>query len=238
MKLVSLFIAGIMLTSLSLAKENKKTPTLSQTTKKGKQLPRWMKRDSFDISTVTKQKIHLLSTKKGFTFDKAENKITLLVVWNTTCKSCTKWLKGLQSLKDAYPGKLAIITLEMGNTHKKELEKLTKEGKADKKSLQKIITKHEKALRDFAKKENITLPIVATLSNPENLDFTLQTLYKFQFAKPRGKAKRGGGLPFTIVFGYHGETLGITAGISDSKAYKSYISKLIQYSEKKKKDTL
>jgi len=109
-----------------------------------------------------------------------------------------------------------------------------KEKKADEKALKKIINKNHADIRAFAKKHHLTFPIISVLSNQGNLAFATQTLYKYQFNKPRGKAKRGGGLPFTVVFGYQGQTAGITAGISEKEAYKAYIEKLIKHYEKKK----
>jgi len=236
MKLSRLLTALVLLGSLASAESQptgKKLLKPDSQTMQSKKVPGWMKADEFTLSTIEGKKIHLLSTKRGFTFDESKGKVTLLVVWKADCKSCPQWLKNMEALQKTFPNKVKVITLEMGNTQKKQLEKLVKEKKADVKAIQKIIDKNHAALRSFAQKHHLTLPIVSVLSNQGNLAFTMQTLYKFEFAKPRGKAKRGGGLPFTVVFGPEGQTAGITAGISDKKAYEAYIRKLITHYEKK-----
>jgi thiol-disulfide isomerase/thioredoxin len=235
MKWIQLIVASLLITSLSYAEAPKKLlkPERTKSTKHAK-VPAWMKQDEFTISTIDDKVIHLLSTKKGFTFDGGEGKLTLLVVWKMDCKSCPKWLEEMEALQKAFPDKIQIIALEIGNTQKSVLEKLVKEKKADEKALKKIINKNHADIRAFAKKHHLTFPIISVLSNQGNLAFTTQTLYKYQFNKPRGKAKRGGGLPFTVVFGYQGQTAGITAGISEKEAYKAYIEKLIKHYEKKK----
>ncbi len=198
-----------------------------------KKPPAWMLQDDFTVSTVDGKRVHLLSTKKGYTFDGGEGKITLLVVWKMGCKSCPKWLEEMEALQQAFPDKIKVVALEIGNTQKKQLERLVKQKKANEKAIKKIIDKNESSIRAFAKKHHLSFPVISVLSNQGNLAFTMQTLYKYQFDKPRGKAKRGGGLPFTVVFGYEGQTAGITAGISDKKAYKAYIQKLIAHYDKK-----
>ena len=198
-----------------------------------KKPPAWMLQDDFTVSTVDGKRVHLLSTKKGYTFDGGEGKITLLVVWKMGCKSCPKWLEEMEALQQAFPDKIKVVALEIGNTQKKQLERLVKQKKANEKAIKKIIDKNESSIRAFAKKHHLSFPVISVLSNQGNLAFTMQTLYKYQFDKPRGKAKRGGGLPFTVVFGYEGQTAGITAGISDKKAYKAYIQKLITHYDKK-----
>ena len=236
MKLSKLLTALALIGSFAYAQntaEGKKLLKPDSQTTQSKKVPGWMKADEFTVSTIEGKKIHLLSTKRGFTFDEGKGKVTLLVVWKADCKSCPQWLKNMEALQKTFPNKVKVITLEMGNTQKKQLEKLVKAKKADAKAIQKIIDKNHAALRSFAKQHHLTLPIISVLSNQGNLAFTMQTLYKFQFAKPRGKAKRGGGLPFTVVFGPEGQTAGITAGISDKKAYETYIRKLITHYEKK-----
>ena len=236
MKLSRLLTALVLLGSLASAESQPTGKKLlkpdSQTTQ-SKKVPAWMKADEFTVSTIEGKKIHLLSTKKGFTFDEGKGKITLLVVWKADCKSCPQWLKDMEALQKSFPDKVKVISLEMGNTQKKQLQKLVKAKKADAKAIQNIIDKNHAALNTFAKQHHLTLPIISVLSNQGNLAFTMQTLYKFEFAKPRGKAKRGGGLPFTVVFGPEGQTAGITAGISNKQAYKAYIQKLIKHYKKR-----
>jgi len=237
MKLIQIFTALALLVSLGYAESTptgKKLLKPDSSKKQTKKLPAWMLQDEFTISTVDGKSIHLLSTKKGFTFDGSKGKITLLVVWKMGCKSCPKWLEEMESLQKAFPKKLKIVALEIGNTQKKKLEKLVKQKKANSKAVKKIIEKNESDIKAFAKKHHLSFPIVPILSNQGNLAFAMQTLYKYQFDKPRGTAKRGGGLPFTVVFGYEGQTAGITAGISEKKAYKAYIQKLIKHYDKKK----
>ncbi len=238
MKLLKLLTALALVISFGTAEtvpEGKKLLKAdSKTTKKTVQKPAWMLQDEFTVSTVDGKQVHLLSTKKGFTFDGGEGKVTLLVVWKMDCKSCPKWLEEMEALQKAFPDKVKVVALEIGNTQKKQLEKLVKQKKADSKAIQMIIDKNHAKIQDFAKKHQLTFPIISVLSNQGNLAFAMQTLYKYQFDKPRGKAKRGGGLPFTVVFGYEGQTAGITAGISDKKAYKAYIQKLINHYESKK----
>jgi len=77
-----------------------------------------MKQNEFTISTIDDKVLHLLSTKKGFTFDGGEGKLTLLVVWKMDCKSCPKWLEEMETLQKAFPDKIQIIALEIGNTQK------------------------------------------------------------------------------------------------------------------------
>lgn len=233
MNIIKILLASALLFGVGYADGNRKLlkPESKQTkTKK----PTWMTKDSFTISTIDGKEIKLLSTDKGYTFLDNKGKLTILAVWKSECKSCPKWLKDLDTLQKEFPKKLKVITLEMGNTQKKKLEKLVKEKKVDSKAMKKIISDNHKKLSSIAKKNNFSLPIVSVLSNQENLAFTLQTLHKYQFNKPRGKAKRGGGLPFTIVFGYDGQTAGITAGISKKRAYKTYIQKLIKHYDSKK----
>ncbi len=239
MKWIQFIAASLLIVSLSSAEEPKKLlkpDTVKQTkqTQKSLKKPAWMLQDNFILETIDGKRISLLSTKKGFSFKGNENKLTLLVVWTTECKSCGKWLEELNTLQKAYPQKVAVIGLEIGNTQKKKLEKLVKEKKADAKAIKKIIEANHATLKKYAKAHHLSFPIVSTLSNEGNLAFTMQTLYKFQFDKPRGKAKRGGALPFTIVFGYQGQTAGITAGVADPKAYRDYIEKLIKYYDEKK----
>ena len=237
MKWIQLIIASLLIVSLSHAEAPKKLLT-SERTKSSKhkkaKVPAWMKQDTFTVSTIDGKRIHLLSTKKGFSFDGGENKMTILVVWKMSCKSCSAWLEDMEALQKTYPDKVKIIALEIGNTQKKKLEKLVKEKRANSKEIQKIINQNHLTLQAFAKNHHLSFPIISVLSNQGNLAFTMQTLYKYQFNKPRGKAKRGGGLPFTVVFGYEGQTAGITAGISEKEAYKAYIGKLIKHYEKKK----
>jgi CRISPR/Cas system-associated protein endoribonuclease Cas2 len=237
MKWIQLIVASLLIVSLSHAEAPKKllTPEKTKSSKNKKaEVPAWMKQDAFTVSTIDGKRIHLLSTKKGFSFDGGENKMTILVVWKTSCKSCSAWLEDMEALQKTYPDKVKIIALEIGNTQKKKLEKLVKEKRANSKEIQKIINQNHLALQAFAKNHHLSFPIISVLSNQGNLAFTMQTLYKYQFNKPRGKAKRGGGLPFTVVFGYEGQTAGITAGISEKEAYKAYIGKLIKHYEKKK----
>ncbi len=236
MKLIQIFTALVLLASLGYAESattGKKLLKPDSTKKQTKKLPAWMLQDEFTVSTVDGKRIHLLSTKKGFTFDDSKGKVTLLVVWKMDCKSCPKWLEEIEALQQAFPNKVKVVALEMGNTQKKQLEKLVKQKKASGKAVKRIIEKNESNIKAFAKKHHLNFPIISVLSNQGNLAFTMQTLYKYQFNKPRGKAKRGGGLPFTVVFGYEGQTAGITAGISDKKAYKAYIQKLIAHYDKK-----
>jgi len=235
MKLIQIFTALVLLASLSHAEATTPGKKLLKPDSKTqmKKPPAWMLQDDFTVSTVDGKHIHLLSTKKGYTFDGGEGKITLLVVWKMDCKSCAKWLEEMATLQKAFPKKLKIVALEIGNTQKKKLEKLVRQKKANGKAVKKVIEKNESDIRAFAKKHHLDFPIISVLSNQGNLAFTMQTLYKYQFDKPRGKAKRGGGLPFTVVFGYEGQTAGITAGISDKKAYKVYIQKLIAHYNKK-----
>lgn len=234
MKLIRIFTAIMLLVSLGQAKNTTPGKKLLKpdSKKQTRKLPAWMLQDEFTVSTVDGKRVHLLSTKKGYTFDDGEGKVTLLVVWKMDCKSCPKWLEEIEALQKAFPDKVKVVALEIGNTQKKQLEKLVKQKKATKQATKKIIEKNESAIRAFAKKHHLSFPIISVLSNQGNLAFTMQTLYKYQFYKPRGKAKRGGGLPFTVVFGYEGQTAGITAGISDKKAYKSYIKRLIAHYNK------
>ncbi len=237
MKYITLLIATLFVFSLSYADGNKKL--LKPDTPKNKptqkiQKPLWMIQDEFTVSTIEDKPLHLLSTKKGFTFDGSKNKITLLAIWTTNCKSCGKWLEDLDALQKTYKGKVKVIGLEIGNTQKKKLEKLIKENKADEKAVKKIIDANHAKLKEYVKKHKLSFPIISVLSNEGNLAFATQALYKFQFNKPRGKSKRGGALPFTVVFGYQGQTAGITAGVADKEAYKKYIGNLIKHYEKKK----
>ncbi len=237
MKWIQLIIASLLIVSLSHAEAPKKllTPERTKSSKHKKaKVPAWMKQDTFTLSTIEGKVLHLLSTKQGFTFDNSKEKLTLLVVWTTECKSCGKWLEELNALQETFPGKINIVGLEIGNTQKKALEKLVKAHKANDKAIEKIIDKNHTKLKAYAKKHHLTFPIISVLSNQGNLAFTMQTLYKYEFNKPRGKSKRGGALPFTIVFGYQGQTAGITAGTSEKEAYKAYIGKLIKHYEKKK----
>ena len=237
MRLLKLLVLSAVIVSFGHAESNAPGKKLlkpdSSKTKKSVKPPAWMLQDEFTVSTVDGKRIHLLSTKKGFTFDGGEGKVTLLVLWKMDCKSCPKWLENMEALQKSFPDKVKVVALEIGNTQKKQLEKLVKQKKANGKAIQKIIDKNSAAIRTFAKKHHLTFPIISLLSNQGNLAFAMQTLYKYQFNKPRGNAKRGGGLPFTVVFGYEGQTAGITAGISDKKAYKSYIEKLIKHYTKK-----
>lgn len=239
MKLFTLLTALALTVSLGYA-ENTTTgkkllkPDKKSTKTKKAPVPVWMKTDEFTVSTIDDKRIHLLSTKRGFTFDDSEGKVTILVVWKAECKSCPAWLENMESLQKKYPNKVKVIALEIGNTQKKELEKLVDQKKDTAEALKKIIDKNHTTLKAFAKKHHLTFPIISVLSNQGNLAFGMQTLYKYQFNKPRGKAKRGGGLPFTVVFGYQGQTAGITAGISEEKAYENYIAKLIKHYEDKK----
>lgn len=230
MKFFKILLASMLLLSLTHAKGDKKLLKPDKKTER----PAWMNKDEFDVTAVDSENIYLLSTKKGFKFDKGKGKITILVVWKTDCKTCPKWLEDMQALQDAFPNKVQIIALEIGNTQKKQLEKLIKNKEGNQKDLLKLIIKNNKALKDFASKHKLSFPIIPAFASQENVAFALQTLYKFQFEKPRGKAKRGGGLPFTIVFGYQGQTAGITAGISEKAAYRAYIQKLIKHYDSKK----
>jgi len=238
MKRIGMIITSLLVVSLGSANEPKKllkpdsTPT-AKTEKKVIKKPAWMLQDRFILETIDGKRISLLSTKKGYSFDGNKDKLTLLVLWTTECKSCGKWLESLETLQKAYPNKLAVIGLEIGNTQKKKLEKLLKENKADAKTVKKLIDVNHAKLREYAQKHHLSFPIISVLSNEGNLAFTMQTLYKYEFAKPRGNAKRGGALPFTIVFGYRGETAGITAGVAKPKEYQVYIQKLIQHYDKK-----
>jgi len=234
MNLIKIAIASIMLLSLSHAETNKKNDKNTTKIKKEVKQPAWMMQDEFTVSTIDDKAIQLLSTKKGFTFEGSKDKLTLLVVWDMKCKSCAKWLQDMDALGDAFGDKIKIIGLEISNTEKKKLEQLLKDKKADAKAIKKIIDKNHKNIKAFVKKNDISFPIISVLSNQGNMAFAMQTLYKFEFLKPRGKSKKGGGLPFTVVFGYQGQTAGITAGVSEQKAYKAYIGKLIKHYDSKK----
>ena len=238
MKWISMIIASLLIVSLSSAEEPKKLlkPDSSATTTKKKKIikkPIWMTQDKFILETIDGKRISLLSTDKGYLFKDAKDKIAILVVWTRACKSCARWLEDLNTIQKKYPGKVKIFGLEISNTEKEKLEKLIKEGKADSKAVKKIIDANHADIKKYAKEHHLNFPIVSPLANKGNLNFALQTLYKYEFDKPRGKAKKGGGLPFTIVFGYRGETAGITAGVAPKEAYQSYIQKLIQYYDKK-----
>jgi len=233
MKLIQILLASMLLFSFSHATEGKKLLKPNTASKKKVTPPIWMTQDAFTVATIDGKKVHLLSTKKGFTFDGSEDKLTLLVVWSTECKSCPKWLEELDALQKEFPKKLSVYALNIGNTEKAKLEKLQKDKKDSAKAIKKIIDVHHAKLRKFTKAHHLSFPVISALSNQGNLAFAMQTLYKYEFSKPRGKNKKGGGLPFTVIFGYQGQTAGITAGISDQKAYKAYIAKLIKYYDEK-----
>ena len=237
MQLFRLVIASLFVFSLTHAESGKKLlkpDTVKSTKAKKQKVPAWMKADEFTISTIEDKAVHLLSTKKGFTFDDSKDKLTLLVVWSTECKSCPQWLSDLNALQKQFPKKLSIYALDIGNTEKAALEKLQKAKKDTPKAIKKIINKNHKNLKAFAKKHQLDFPIISALSNQGNIAFAMQTLYKFEFNKPRGKSKRGGGLPFTVVFGYEGQTAGFTAGITKKEDFRAYIEKLIQHYDTKK----
>jgi len=237
MRLLKLLILSALIASFGHAESNtsgKKLlkPDSNQSKKIHK--PLWMIQDEFTVSTSKGKRLHLLSTKKGFTFDDSKNKLTLLVVWDMKCKSCGKWLEEMEALQKSFKGKVKVVALEIGNTEKEKLKTLIKKKKADKKAILKIIKANNAKINAYAKKHKLSFPIVPIIANQGNLAFGTQALYKFEFLKPRGKAKRGGGLPFTVIFGYQGQTAGITAGVSDKKAYRKYIATLIKHYETKK----
>ncbi len=234
MNYIKIAIASLLLVSLSHADTTNVDKKKATKTEKKVKKPLWMTQNEFTVSTVDGGKIDLLSTDKGFIFEGSKDKLTILVVWTMECKSCAKWLKDINSLQDSFKDKIKIVGLEIGNTEKSKLEKLIKDKKANEKAVLKIIDTNNKNIEEFTKKHNIDFPIISVLSNQGNIAFAMQTLYKFEFNKPRGKSKRGGALPFTVVFGYQGQTAGITAGISEKKAYKEYIGKLIKHYEDKK----
>jgi len=234
MKFTKLLLASAMIFSLSHATEGKKLLKPDTTKNKKITAPLWMTQDAFTISTIDGKKIHLLSTKKGFTFKQSKEKLALLVVWSTECKSCPTWLEDLDALAKQFPDKLSIYALDIGNTEKEKLKRLHKAKKDTPAAIQKIIDSNHAKLKKFAKSHHLSFPLISALSNQGNLAFAMQTLYKYEFNKPRGKNKKGGGLPFTVVFGYQGQTAGITAGISKKKAYAAYIAQLIKHYEDKK----
>jgi len=83
-----------------------------------------------------------------------------------------------------------------------------------------------KDIKAFQKKHNISYPM---LSASQNKDFASQALIKYQWNR---KYKQG--LPFTIVFGYQGQTNNITKGVSKKDEYSKYIKNLIKYYDTKK----
>jgi len=84
-----------------------------------------------------------------------------------------------------------------------------------------------KEMKAFQKKHKILYPM---LSAAQNKDFASQTLIKYQWNR---KYKQG--LPFTVVFGYQGQTNNISKGVSKKAEYKKYIADLIKFYETKKK---
>ena len=83
-----------------------------------------------------------------------------------------------------------------------------------------------KDIKAFQKKHKISYPM---LSAAQNKDFSSQALIKYQWNR---KYKQG--LPFTIVFGYQGQTNSITKGVSKKDEYSKYIKNLIKHYETKK----
>jgi len=144
MNLLKVITAAILLASFAVG---------GTTTTKTKKLPKYLTMDEFTITSIDKESIHLLSTKKGFTFDNGKGKVTLLVVWSNKCTICPKWIKDINELYAKYSDKLNIVALEIGNM---PLDKLD----------------------DFTMKNHITFPM---FSADNNKNFAAQTLHKFQF---------------------------------------------------------
>jgi len=142
----------------STPKETNATKTQSADTNKTatKQMkrPAYLDMDDLNLTSIDGKSLHVLSTKKGFTFDSGKDKITLVAVWAQACKSCPGWLKDLNELQKKYPKKLNIVALEINNM---PIDKL----------------------KEFTKKNALTYTM---LSADQNKDFAAQTLIKYQFS--------------------------------------------------------
>ncbi len=232
MKFLQLILSVVLLTGLSYA-QNRKDDTNASTQKNTKQekikLPKWAKMDQFNIKTTKGYDVHLLSTKKGYLFDKGKGKVTMLILIESHCKSCPGWLNKIEKIQKHYGKKMKVYVLAIDNVDKEKLEKAIKNKTIGPKVMKKVITDNNAFLNKYAKKHHISLPVISIMSTDQNLQFAMQTIYKYQFFKPRGKLIRGGGLPYNIIFGPQGQTAGITVGVSESKAFQDYIGKIIQH---------
>ncbi len=237
MKYVKLILAILILVTMANAKNNDTKPNKKvnkSIQKQNSKSPEWSKMNSFHLKTSKGYKVHLLSTKKGFLFDKGKGKITMLILVSSECKSCLNWLVDIQKIEKHYNKDMKVYVLSINNVDRQKMEKAIKNKTINPKVMKGIISKNNAVMNKLAKKYKLSLPIISIMSTKENLQFALQTIYKFQFFKPRGKLKKRAALPFNIVFGPEGQTVGITAGTSKPKAYQDYIGKLIKHYKSKK----
>jgi len=166
MNLIKLAIATLIVVSFSHAGEVKTADTkeavttktekadTNKTAHKKMKRPAYLDMDDLNLVSIDGKKLHVLSTKKGFTFDDGKGKITLVAVWAEACKSCLGWLKDLDSLQKVYPNKLNIVAMEINNMPVAKL-------------------------KEFTKKHGLTMTM---LSADQNKDFAAQTLIKYQFS--------------------------------------------------------
>ena len=144
--------------------------------------------------------------KEGFVFDEAQNKVTLLVLWDKHCKSCIADIPNLNLYLLDFRGKLDIIAVELSGMS-------------------------SKTLQQFAKQHKVLYTLI---SGKENKKFVASAMHKFQFGKDKhGKAIKEG-LPFMVVMGYTGHTHAIIRGVPKNPAdMEKFLLKIVQYYEKK-----
>jgi thiol-disulfide isomerase/thioredoxin len=144
--------------------------------------------------------------KEGFVFDEAQNKMTLLVLWDKNCKSCLADIPNLNRYLLDLKGKLDIIAVELSGMTTKQLQQ-------------------------FAKDEKVLYTLI---SGAENKKFVASAMHKFQFGKDETGKDKKEGLPFMVAMGYTGHTHAIIRGIPNDPAdMLKFLIKIVDYYEKK-----
>jgi hypothetical protein len=156
----------------------------------------------------TKTRFEVREIKEGFVFNGATDHMTLLVLWDKSCKSCIADIPNLNRYFLDFKGKLDIIAVELSGMTTPQLQQFAK----DKKVLYTLI------------------------SGIENKEFVSSAMHKFQFGKDENGKDKKEGLPFMVVMGYTGHTHAIIRGIpNDPAEMEKFLIKIMDYYEKKKK---
>lgn len=198
MKLIRILLATVVVVATSFADQ----PKIE------KKIPAFMKMDDFKLKTIDGKSVKMLSQKRGYLFEKAKGKLSIMVIWSGGSKDSKKWLTQMQELQNSNPNKIYVSALEIDNMPKK-------------------------SMLEFAKKNNLTFPMY---SAAENKDFASQAIVKYQFLKKDKTSGKRGGVPYSIIFDYKGDTIHMTRGVVKQGEFKDYTSKLIDVLEKEKTD--
>ncbi len=138
-------------------------------------------KDTISLKTIDGKSINLKITDSGFIFKEYKNKVVLLDIFGTECPYCIRSRETLVNLQNRYKNNLQIIAIQVQNFIKDD------------------------TLKQFAKKYNMTYPIV-NLQDAQELVLFIQVNANWQ-----------GQIPYMMLFDKKGNMKKDYLGLSDEK---------------------